>query len=152
MFMGRPPMMGGMEGPMGRPPMGGMEGPMGRPPMGGMEGPMGRPPMGGMGGPMGRPPMGLPPLPPSDYDYDSSSSEEAPSLLSTIIQQMMGGKPGIEITPVSASSESSSGEDNYVAESVEVSAPSVEIEPTTPHRGDDKEYRIPEEVSYRRAP
>jgi len=104
--------------------------------------------------------MGLPPLPPSDssYDYDASSEEGTPSLLSTIIKEMMGGKPDVEITPVSVSSEGSSDEDNYVADSVEISAPSVEVEPTrTPeiapfHRGDGKEQRIPEEVSYRRAP
>jgi len=138
----------------------GMNGPMGRPPMMplGMPGPM------MMGGPMGRPPMmgQLPPIMPplslgddSSYDYDASSGESTPNLLSTIIEQMMGGQPGIEIT-AGSSEEGSSGEasSDSSADSIEVSVeaftpPAPEI---APPRGDGKVQRVPEEVSYRRAP
>jgi len=127
-----------------------MEG-MNRPPMMGMPGPMGRPPMGNPL--MGRLPPIMPPLSPADYDYDASSEEGSPDLLSSLIKQMMGGDAALEITPVIGSSEMNSVEDEYTTPSVEtpeVPKKQTEIAPT--HRSDGKEHRVPEEVSYRRAP
>jgi len=132
---------------------------------------MGRPPMMGMSGPMGLPTMMLAELPPimpplrtsdSSYDYDASSGEATPTLLGTIIEQMMGGQPGIEITTGSSeegSSEESSSDSSV--DSVEVSVevtpnPEIEVMPPNPEiapfRGNGKDQRVPEAVSYRRAP
>jgi len=123
--------------PMGRPPM---NGPMGRPPM------MGSPFMGGL------PPI-MPPISLSDYDYDASSEEGTPDLLSSILKQMMGGD--VEITEVTSSSEGSSEESSDgSSDSVEVSVEALPkpTEIAWRNHGDGKDQRVPEEVSYRRAP
>jgi len=89
-----------------------------------------------------------------DYDYDDSSEEGTPDLLSTILKQMMGGAD-IEITQITGSSEEgaseeSSGSSDSVEVTVEATTPKTEI--AAPRHSDSKDKRVPEEVSYRRAP
>jgi len=98
--------------------------------------------------------MGLPPMRLLDdsYDYDDST-EGTPDLLSSILKQMLGGESDIEITPIIESSEGSSGESSV--DSVEVSVPAQTTrypEFDSHFHGNVKEQRVPEEVSYRRAP
>jgi hypothetical protein len=95
----------------------------------------------------------MPPIHLSDssYDYDDSS-EGQPNLLSDILKQMMGGD--IELTTGSSeegsSEESTDDSSDSVEVTVEATPRQTEIAPR--HRGDGKDQRVSEEVSYRRAP